>query len=178
MLTSVRAGMSKPSAAPGLMRGLANEETGPGTALRLALPPGVAPAVTQKIGIAEDAQRAYKNIIEGSQTAPTVMAPSIGGSANLGQQAVATATDGGLMSWLQLIGGAADRLKPNLTDAQRLQIARVVLSTDPALVSRALQDESLTGQVMAATAKAIDQLTQTGARAAGAGTGVMTSRDR
>lgn len=178
MLTSVRAGMSKPSAAPGLMRGLANEETGPGTALRLALPPGVAPAVTQKIGIAEDAQRAYKNIIEGSQTAPTVMAPSIGGAANLGQQAVATATDGGLMSWLQLIGGAADRLKPNLTDAQRLQIARVVLSTDPALVSRALQDESLTGQVMAATAKAIDQLTQTGARAAGAGTGVMTSRDR
>lgn len=178
MLTSVRAGMSKPSAAPALMRGLANEETGPGTALRLALPPGVAPAVTQKIDVAEDAQRAFKNIVEGSQSAQTIMAPGVGGAVNLGQQVVSAATDGGLMSWLQLIGGAADRLKPNLTDAQRLQIARVVLSSDPALVSRALQDKSLIGQVMAATARAMDKLTQTGARVSGAGTDVMTSRDR
>jgi hypothetical protein len=168
MLASVRAGMARPSAAPALMRGLADETTGPGTALRLALPPGAAPSVTQKIDVASDAQRAYRNIIEGSQTAQTQMAPSVGGAVNVGQE-LASGMGGDLMAWARLIGSAADNLRPGLSDAQRLEVARVVLSTDPALVARALKDESAAAQLMEATAKAVDMVVRAGTRAAAPG---------
>jgi len=165
MLTSIRAGMSKPSAAPGLMRGLADEETGAGTALRLALPPGLAPSVTQKLDVAANAQRAYRGIVEGSQTAQTQMAPRVGEAVNVGQE-FASGMGGDLMAWARLIGGAADRLRPGLSDAQRLEVARIVLSKDPALVARALKDESVAAQLMDATAKAVDMVVRAGTRSA------------
>lgn len=157
MLTSIRAGMTKPSAAPSLMRNLANEETGPGTALRLALPPGVAPSVTQKLGTASEAQRAYSKIIEGSQTAQTQLAPGVGQSVNAAQDFI-SGMGGDLMAWARLVGGIADKVRPGLSDQQRLEIARVVLSEDPALVGRALKDNSAIGQLMDATAKAVDKV--------------------
>lgn len=165
MLASVRAGMSRPSAAAGLMRGLASEDTGPGTALRLALPPGTAPSVVQKIENAADAQRAYSRIIEGSQTAQTQMAPGVGQALNVGQEVV-SGMRGDLMAWARLIGNAADNIRPGLSEAQRLEVARIVLSTDPALVSRALRDESAAAQLMSATAKAVDTVVRAGTRAA------------
>jgi hypothetical protein len=165
MLASVRAGMSRPSAAAGLMRGLASEDTGPGTALRLALPPGAAPSVVQKIETAADAQRAYNRIIEGSQTAQTQMAPGVGQALNIGQE-MASGMRGDLMAWARLIGNAADNLRPGLSENQRLEVARIVLSTDPALVARALKDESAAAQLMSATAKAVDTVVRAGTRAA------------
>ena len=166
MLTSIRAGMSKPSAAPGLMRGLSNEETGPGTALRLALPPGAAPSVTKKIDVASEAQRAYKGIVEGSQSTPSLLAPRVGEAVNVGQELSSAIGNNDMMAWARLIGGAADSLRPGLSDAQRLEVARVVLSTDPALVARALKDESAAAQLMAATAKAVDAVVRAGTRSA------------
>lgn len=157
MLTSIRAGMAKPSAASSLIRNLANEETGPGTALRLALPPGVAPSVTQKLGTASEAQRAYSKIIEGSQTAQTQLAPGVGQSVNAAQDFI-SGMGGDLMAWARLVGGIADKVRPGLSDQQRLEIARVVLSEDPALVARALKDNSAIGQLMDATAKAVDKV--------------------
>lgn len=165
MLTSIRAGMAKPSAAPGLMRNLANEETGPGTALRLALPPEVAPRVTQRIGTAAEAQRASSNIIGGSQTAPTQLAPSVGGAVNVGQE-VASGMQGDIMAWARLIGGLADNVGPRLTDAQRLEVARIVVSQDPELVLRALKDNTMVGQLQALTAQAVDRVVSGAARSA------------
>jgi hypothetical protein len=163
LLTSIRAGLAKPSAAPALMRGLADEATGPGTALRLALPPGAAPQVTQRLTNAAEAQRASSNIIGGSQTAPTQMAPSVGGAVNVAQEA-ASGMQGDLMAWARLIGGLADNVSPRLTDAQRLEVARIVLSKDPALVERALRDNTLVGQLQALTAQAVDRVVAGGTR--------------
>lgn len=157
LLTSLRAGLSKPSAAPALMRGLADEQTGPGTALRLALPPGAAPAVTQKLGVAADAQRASGAILGGSQTAQTMMAPSVGGAVNVGQE-VASGMGGDLMAWARLIGGLVDGVGPKLSDPQRLEVARIVLSTDPDLVRRALTDNTVVGRLQALTAQAVDRV--------------------
>ena len=64
----------------------AAEQTGAGTALRLALPPGAAPAVTQNLGLAADAQRASGAILGGPQTPQTLLAPSVGGAVNVGQE--------------------------------------------------------------------------------------------
>lgn len=176
MLTSVRAGMAKPSAAPGLMRGLANEDTGPGTALRLALPPGTAPSVVQKIENAENAQRAYSRIIEGSQTAQTVMAPGVGQAANMAQD-VASGMGGDIMAWARVIGNAANSLRPGLSDAQKLEVARIVLSEDPTLVQRALKDDTVMGQIMQNTARAIEKVTRAGSRAAAPGLDLTIMKD-
>lgn len=165
MLTSLRAGMSKPSAAPGMMRSLSDEATGPGTALRLALPPGTADDVTRALDVASNAQRASSAIIGGSQTAQTMMAPTVGGAVNVGQEIV-SGIGGDLMAWARLIGGLADNVNPSLTDAQRLEVARIVLSKDPALVERALKDSSMVGQLQRATIEAIDRVTAGATRAA------------
>lgn len=169
VLTSLRAAMSKPSAAPGLMRSLADETTGPGTALRMALPPGTADDVLRALDVAANAQRASSAIIGGSQTAQTMMAPSVGGAVNVGQE-IASGMGGDMFAWLRLISGVADNITPNLTDAQRLEVARIVLSKDPALVERALKDSSVVGQLQRATADAIDRVTAGAVRAAPAGT--------
>lgn len=176
MLTSVRAGMSRPSAAPGLMRGLASEDTGPGTALRLALPPGVSASVVQKIENAANAQRAYNKIIEGSQTAQTLMSPGVGGAANVAQD-IASGMGGDMMAWARLIGNAANSLRPGLSDAQKLEVARIVLSEDPALVQRALKDDTVMGQIMQNTARAIEKVTRAGTRAAAPGLDLTIMKD-
>lgn len=165
VLTSLRAGMSKPSAAPGLMRSLADEGTGPGTALRLALPPGTADDVTRALDVASNAQRASGAIIGGSQTAQTMMAPSASSAVNVGQEIV-SGMGGDLMAWARLIGNLADNVSPSLTDAQRLEVARIVLSKDPALVERALKDNSLVGQLQKSVVEAIDRVTAGATRAA------------
>lgn len=163
LLTSIRAGLSRPSAAPALTRNLADEMTGPGTALRLALPPGTAPKVTQRLTNAAEAQRAYSKIIEGSQTAQTELAPAVGGSLNAAQE-VASGMQGDMMAWARLVVRLADTAGPKLTDAQRLEVARIVLSKDPALVQRALTDNSVIGQLQALTAQAVDRVVRGGTR--------------
>lgn len=165
VLTSLRAGLSKPSAAPGLMRSLADETTGPGTALRLALPPDTADDVLRALGVAANAQRASGGVIGGSQTAQTMMAPSVGGAVNVGQE-IASGMGGDLFAWLRLISGVADNITPGLSDAQRLEVARIVLSKDPALVERALKDNTLVGQLQQTTAEAINRVTAGAVRAA------------
>lgn len=177
LLTSLRAGMSKPSAAPALMRGLADADTGAGTALRLALPPGAAPQVTQKLTTAAEAQRAYNAIINNSQTAQTMMAPRVGGATNAVQE-VASGMQGDLMAWARLIGGLADDVGPRLTDAQRLEVAQIVLSKDPNLVLRALKDNSLVGQLQGLTAQAVDRVVSGGTRGATPATSAITGDKR
>jgi hypothetical protein len=154
------------------MRGLANEETGPGTALRLALPQDKAASVVQKIGTAERAQGASKYVLEGPSTAQTLMAPRVGGAVNVAEEA-SSALDGGLMAWARLIGNAADNIRPGLSDNQRLEVARIVLSTDPALVARALKDDSAAAKLMEATSRAVDMVVRAGTRGSASGMNLM-----
>ncbi len=84
---------------------------------------------------------------------------------NVGQE-VASGMQGDIMAWARLIGGLADNVGPRLTDAQRLEVARIVLSKDPALVERALKDSSMVGQLQRATIEAIDRVTAGATRAA------------
>jgi hypothetical protein len=165
MLTSLRAGMSKPSAAPGMMRSLSDETTGPGTALRLALPPGTADDVTRALDVAASAQKAKSTIIDNSVTSQTMLAPSIDAAPlNMAEEAVNAGSD--LMAWARMLMRIAGSAQPKLTDAQRLEVARIVLSKDPALVERALKDSSMVGQLQQATIEAIDRVTAGATRAA------------
>lgn len=164
MMTAMRAGMAKPSTAPGLMRGLATEGTGPSTALRLALPPGKTDDVLNLINTANEAQAASGYVLGGSSTALTALAPSVGQVANVGED-IAGALSLNPRSILNLVTNIAGKAEPKLTDAQRLEVARIVLSKDPTIVERALKDNSMIGKLQAATAQAINEVTMLGARA-------------
>jgi hypothetical protein len=164
MMTAMRAGMAKPSTAPGLLRGLAAEGTGPSTALRLALPPGNTENVLNLINRANEAQAASSYVLGGSSTALTALAPSVGGAASVGED-ILGAMGGSPISVLNLVKKIAGSAEPKLTDAQRLAVAKIVLSEDPKIVERALKDNSLVGQLQSATAKAINEVTMLGARA-------------
>lgn len=164
VLTSLRAGLSKPSAAPGLMRSLADEATGPGTALRLALPAGSADEVTRALDVASKAQQAKSTIIDNSQTAQTLLAQGVDAPpVSLAEEAINAGGD--LMAWARMLMRIAGASERKLTDAQRLEVARIVLSKDPALVERALKDSSLIGQLQGATLDAIDRVTAGAVRA-------------
>jgi hypothetical protein len=164
MMTAMRAGMAKPSTAPGLMRNLATEGTGPSTALRLALPPSNTDNVLNLINTANEAQAASGHILGGSSTALTALAPSVGQVANVGED-IMGALSLNPRAILSLVGRIAGRAEPKLTDAQRLEVARIVLSKDPTIVERALKDNSMIGKLQAATASAINEVTMLGARA-------------
>jgi hypothetical protein len=140
--------------------------------LRLALPSDKAASVVQKIGTAERAQGASKYVLEGPSTAPTIMAPKVGGAVNVVEEAT-NALDGGLMAWARLIGSAADSVRPGLSDNQKLEIARIVLSTDPALVARALKDDSAAAKLMEVTSRAVDAVVRAGTRGSASGLNLM-----
>lgn len=165
MMTAMRAGMAKPSTAPGLMRGLATEGTGPSTAMRLALPPGNTNNVLNLINTANEAQAASNYILGGSSTALTALAPSVGsGAVSVGED-VMGALGGSPSAILSLVSRIAGKSEPKLTDAQRLAVAKIVLSKDPTIVERALKDNSMIGQLQSATTRAINEVTMLGARA-------------
>ena len=158
MLTSLRGQMSKPSAAPGIVRNLTNPDTGPGTALRMVLPEDAATAVTNKLKVAEDAQATADFVLKGSPTSNTMLAPSIDNMANTASDAVSVMANADVFAAARLLGGLMNRAKPGLSDAQKAEVARVLISEDPALVRRALTDDTVMGQLMAATSKAVDKV--------------------
>ena len=165
MLVSLRSGMAKPGSAPGLMRSLADEATGPGTALRSALPPSAVDDVTKALDVAAKAQQAKSTIIDNSQTAQTLMAPSVGGNA-IDLASEAANAGGDLMAWARLLMRVAGDVEPSLTDAQRMEVAKIVLSKDPDLVLQALTDRTVPGALQRVTSEAIDRLTKGAVRAA------------
>jgi hypothetical protein len=166
LMTNLRGQMSRPSSAPGVIRNLANPETGPGTALRYALPDGAEPGVQQALDVARDAQAAQSNIIGGSQTAQTMMNQrGIGDVANMASDAGAALT-GNPMAIMRLVTSIIGKNAPKLSEAQRLEVARIVVSEDPALVERALKDNTLTGVLEKKIVQAIDMVGKVGARSA------------
>lgn len=174
-VTAVRAQAAKPSAAPALLRNLTSEATGPGTALRTLLPPGqTADQVLSKLQTAEGARAASQYILGGSATAKTMMAPGVGEMSNVAQDAVqALGLDP--MAAFRLIGSVAKMMQPRLTDAQRLEVAKILVSEDPALVQRALTDNTMVGRLQEATQRAIARVTAGAARAAGPATAPITN---
>jgi hypothetical protein len=163
LTAAIRKAMSRPPSIPSTLRNLANEETGLGTALRLSLPEAEAPQVLQRLEVADRSQAASNAILGGSQTAQTALAPSVGGTLNTAQEVV-SGMGGDLMAWARLLTGLAGDAQPKLTDAQRLEVARIVLSEDPVLVERALRDSSLVGRLQSATERAIDKVTAASVR--------------
>ncbi|MEY4863797.1 MAG: hypothetical protein RLZ51_1892 [Pseudomonadota bacterium] len=164
LVAALRGQLSRPSTAPGVIRDLAEPSTGRGTALRLALPDGAEGRVVPKLEVARDAQAARDTIIGGSQTAQTTMSQGIGDNMGVAQDAASAIGGSDLFAWARLLSRLVGDRAPNLSEAQRMEIARIVLSDDPLLVERALKDNSLIGVLEKKVVNTLDGLGRAGAR--------------
>lgn len=124
-----------------LMATLTNPERKESAILRAILPTDAYDDIARKMEVAAQSQAARSDIIKGPSTELVRQAGQrLGADINAGD--LAGVMQGNPVAALQLGIKLAKAVAPDLTDAQRLQITRVLLSEDPQLVRRALVDES------------------------------------
>lgn len=165
VLTALRAQSAGPRRAslPGRME--SPEFTG-GAALAAALPPGASTRVGPTIANAKAAQDAYSSIIGGSQTAATAMnTRGVGDVVNMGMEATGL-LQGNIFSGLKLLEGVIAQKAPNLNQAQKAQVARILVSEDPEIVAKALGQKGGAAALKRAVDTAINTVTSATSRAA------------
>lgn len=155
---------SRSAAGPNLMATLTNPERKESAILRAILPAGAYDDVAQRASVAAQSQTARNEIIKGPSTALTQAADRSVGVGVTADEAAA-ALGGNMVSMLNVGMKLAKAAAPGLTERERVRVLGVLLSEDPQVVRRALQDES----GMMALKRSIDRLVQMGATGARAG---------
>jgi hypothetical protein len=111
-----------------------------GQILRTIFPQDELDSMLATVGRASQSQKAATAILGGSSTAPTVFNQNRIGM-NISTEEVAGALSGNIGSYVSLARKALAKSSPNLTDEQRLQVAKVLVSEDPKFVMNALNDQ-------------------------------------
>jgi len=112
-----------------------------GQILRTLFPQDELDKMLATVGRASQSQKAATAILGGSATAPTVFNQNRVGM-NISTEEVAGALSGNIGSYISLTKKALAKSSPNLTDEQRQQVAKVLVSEDPKFVMNALNDQS------------------------------------
>jgi hypothetical protein len=156
-----------------LMGNLADESRREGGALRIVMPEDNQSLVLDKIELASNSQKAKNAINGGSQTSGTTMQGE-----KVGLSGIKTvATDLMDNNWSQAIRSTASMIRSKttgLTDAQRTEVAKILVSENPDMVKKAM-DGTLTGSQ---TRTLIENgLKKAGFASGFASGGVLTERD-
>lgn len=125
-----------------MMGNLADESTKEGRILRSVFPEDQLDSLLSTISVAAQSQQASSRILGGSDTASSLQqARRIG--KNISAQDISEAlTTGNPFAFLRIGTKLVGQNTQGLSEAQRLQVARILTSTNPDLVRRALTDES------------------------------------
>ena len=132
---------------------LTDPESKEGLIFRTIYPEDLQEAALSRLGVARQAQTASNTVLQGSQTTPTQAA-----QARQGMMSDTVRTSGLAADALRGDVGAAatilDRMiqqfRPGLTDTNRSAIARILLSSDPLIVRKALTDTEALKSLQAA----------------------------
>ena len=151
---------------PSLMGRLADPDRQEGAVLRIVFPDESIEQIQRRLDIAAGSQELYNKVMFNSMTAPEQAARSLMGTGDISLfevREMLTGNPAALMSGVQkMISNAM----PQMSDADRTSVARVLLSEDPQLVMRALTDNTQLDKLLAK----IQQIVNAGG--AGARTGV------
>jgi hypothetical protein len=123
-----------------MMQNIVDPDTKEGQILRTLFPQDQLDQMLATVGRASQSQKAATAILGGSATAPTVFNQNRIGM-NISTEEVAGALSGNIGSYVSLARKALAKSSPNLTDEQRLQVAKVLVSEDPKFVMNALNDQ-------------------------------------
>jgi hypothetical protein len=124
-----------------MMRNLANEETKEGQILRMVYPGDMLEDTLASIQRSVQSKAATDRILGGSATASSLKQADrfgMGVSADDVRQSVS----GDMFALYRTLRKVVNLNTPNLTEKQRDDIAKVLVSTNPDVVRRALTDES------------------------------------
>ena len=149
-----------------LMTTLADPESKEAKILRSVYPQDSLSDLMKKIDLASQSQKTATSVLGGSQTAPSLLQAQKVGS-NVSAQEMVSAMSGDPFALLNVTRKILSSKTQNLSDPDRERVAKILVETDPTLVRRALQDDS----VMADLQRRVGQImggTAVGARSAGA----------
>lgn len=145
-----------------LIRNLTNEETKEGKILRAVLPQDALDDVLRRLETARASQVTTDYILGGSPTAETMMEAGRRGM-DISFADVTGVLSGSPDAMINVASNIAARFTRDLTDAERARVARILVSEDPDLVRRAINDDS----ALAALQQRVQELTAGAARGAG-----------
>jgi len=124
-----------------MMANLESAEAKEGQILRIIYPQDKVDDILKLARVASQSQKAAGKVLGGSPTAETMLeSKNIG--MNISPQEVASVFSGDAFTTMRVVSKIVQKNAPNLSPEQKQQVARVLVSEDPALVSRALRDES------------------------------------
>lgn len=134
---------------PGLMGNLADPDRQAGAVLRVVFPDEGIDEIQRRLQVAEGSQDLYNKVFQNSMTAPEQAARSLMGTGNISAfelREMMSGNPGALLSGLsKMIANAI----PQMSDADRTSVARVLLSDDPQLVRDALTDNTQLDKLLA-----------------------------
>ena len=153
-----------------MISNLANENMKEGQILRTVFPGDQLDNVLQTLNLASNSQAAASRILGGSPTAASLAQGQRIGM-NIAPEEVSEALTGNVMAGYRVLRKLVGTSTQNLTDQQRDQVARILVSQDPQVVSRALRDtgglaalqEVIRGTVARMSSGAASGVTQIGA---------------
>jgi len=149
-----------------LMSTLADPESKEAKIVKAIYPQDSLAELERKVGLAAQSQKTATNVLGGSQTAPSMLQAQRIGS-DVSAQELFNAARLDPFALLNVTRKILSSKTQNLSEAEREQVAKILVQTDPDLVRRALQDDSM----MANLQRRINQITggaAVGARSAGA----------
>lgn len=124
-----------------MMQSLEDPASKDGQILRAIFPQDELDKMLATVGRASQSQRAATAILGGSSTAPTNMNAARVGM-NISTEELSNAAGGNPVAIFNVTKKALAKAEPKLSDAQREQVARILVSEDPRFVLNALQDQS------------------------------------
>ena len=150
-----------------MMANLENIESKEGQILRIIYPQDKVDDILKLARVAAQSQKASGTVLGGSPTAQTLMeSKNIG--MNISPQEIGAVFSGDAFTTMRVASKIIQKNAPNLTPEQKQQVAKVLVSEDPALVLNALKDQS----GMAILQKRLQTLGNTFARTSG---GLLTA---
>jgi len=124
-----------------MMANLESAEAKEGQILRIIYPQDKVDDILKLARVASQSQKASGKVLGGSPTAETMIE-----SKNIGMkispEEVASVFSGDAFTTMRVASKIIQKNAPNLSPEQKQQVARILVSEDPALVSNALRDQS------------------------------------
>jgi len=121
---------------------LADPESKEGIVFRTIYPGELQEAALERLNVAAQSQAAARSLLQGSSTAPTQQAAQRLGMISQGVSTGGLAIDalrGDFRAAANILDRVISQFRPYLTDAQKAEVARILLSQDPQIVSKALR---------------------------------------
>ena len=151
-----------------MMSNLESAEAKEGQILRIIYPQDKVDDILKLARVASQSQKASGKVLSGSPTAETLMeSKNIG--MNISPEEISGVFSGNAFTTMRVASKIVQKNAPNLNPEQKQQVARILVSEDPAMVLNALKDQS----GMAILQKRLQSLGNTMARTS---SGLMTPK--